>query len=102
MNLDCVFVQETFVALIELPKRLVGPLPVDTKVRAQFQPVGKWIVPSRPDLAILGARGDAQIIKGKIVLLVQADRGLGAVFFLVKKPEELLVIRPVPAGVADV
>ena len=36
------------------------------------------------------------------MLLVQADGGLGAVFLLVEETKELLVILPVPTGVADV
>ena len=35
------------------------------------------------------------------MLLVQADRRLGAVFLFVEKSKELLVILPVPTGIAD-
>src|SRR6058998_1048492 len=36
------------------------------------------------------------------MLFVQANRGLGAILLSVKQPEELPVIFPIPAGIADV
>jgi len=36
VGLDGVVVQERLVAVIELPERLVGPLPIDAELRGQF------------------------------------------------------------------
>ena len=88
--------------LIKLPERSIRPLPIDPELRSEFQAIGKRIIPRRPNGAVFGARRNAQVIKGKIVLFVQADRRLGAIFFSVKQPEKLPVIFPVPSGIVDV
>src|SRR5437762_2171761 len=88
--------------LIKLPKRSIRPLSIDAEERSQLQTIGKRIIPRRPDCAPFGARRNAQIIERKIMLLIQANRGLGAILLSVKQPEELPVIFPIPAGIADV
>src|SRR5438445_10010597 len=59
-------------------------------------------MPCRPNCAIFGTRRNAQIIERKIMLFVEADRGLGAILFSVEQPEKLPVIFPIPAGIAYV
>jgi hypothetical protein len=43
-----------------------------------------------------------QVIKREITLLIQADRGLGTIFFSVEQSEKLPVIFPIPPGIAHV
>ena len=88
--------------LIKLPERAVWPLPVDPKRRRELQPIGQRIIPRRPNTAVFCARGNAQIIKRKITLLIQADRSLRAIFFPVEQSEKLSVIFPIPPGVIAV
>src|SRR4029077_9489005 len=90
------------VTLIKLPKRSIRPLSIDVKERSEFQPIGKWIIPGRPNRPVFGARRNAQIIKRKVMLFVQADGRLGSILFSVKQPEKLPIIFPVPAGVTHV
>ena len=81
---------------------MIRPLPIDPKLRRQFQAIGQRIIPRRPDDAVLRARRNAQVVERKIVLLIQANRRLRAIFFLVKEPEKLPVIFPIPAGIVHV
>ena len=88
--------------LIKLPKRSIRPLSIDAEQRSELQTIGKRIIPCRPSRTVFGARRNPQIVERKIVLFVQANRGLGAILLSVKQPEELPVIFPIPAGIADV
>src|ERR1700757_1055987 len=78
--------------LIKLPKRSICPLSIDAEQRREFQAVGERIIPRCPSRAISGSRRNAQIIKRKIMLLIEADGGLRSIFFPVKQPEKLPVI----------
>src|SRR5438105_6264644 len=88
--------------LIKLPKRSICPLSIDAEQRREFQAVGERIIPRCPSRAISGSRRNAQIIKRKIMLLIEADGGLRSIFFPVKQPEKLPIIFPIPSGVAYV
>src|SRR5450631_3111401 len=88
-------------ALVKLPERLIRPLAVDLKLRGQFQTVRQRVVPRCPNDPVVRAGGNAKIVKREVVLLVQANRRLRSIFFLVKEPEKLAIIFPVPARIVD-
>src|SRR5450631_2257118 len=89
-------------ALVKLPERLIRPLAVDLKLRGQFQTVRQRVVPRCPNDPVVRAGGNAKVVKRKVVLLVQANRRLRPIFFLVKEPEKLAIIFPVPSRIVDV
>src|SRR6476660_9967303 len=94
--------QKFAMTLIKLPERSIRPLTIDPERGGEFQAVGQGIIPRCPNRAVLRARRNAQIIKREITLLIQADSGLGTIFFSVEQPEKLPVIFPIPPGIAHV
>src|ERR1051326_1359778 len=101
-RINFVSAQELPMTLIKLPERAVWPLPVDPKRRRELPAIGQGIIPRRPNSAVFCARRNAQIVKRKITLLIEADRCLRAIYFPVEQSEKLSIIFPIPSGVIDV
>src|ERR1700733_10179157 len=70
-------------------------------MRQKLQGIRKRIIPGGKDMAIRGTGHQADIIKGDIALVDQAESGLSLIFGPVKEPQELALRIPVAAKVID-
>jgi len=99
---DLIFPKPLPVALVHLEEGLVAAHAIDAPARGMLERVGEGVIPGRPDRAVFGPGGDAEVIESDTVLVDEANAGLGALAGLVEEAEVLLVVLPVPPGILDV
>src|SRR5687768_3290977 len=87
------------VAFVDLQESLVAMQPVHAPLGNELEAVAERIIPRCPSGAVFRPRGDAEVEKSDVVLVNQADRGLGPLAWFVEKAEKLGVVVPIPAGV---